>query len=87
MTCQDMIKKLQAMGYSQKDIAEAIGVTVMTVYRYSKQDKIRRSNFGKLRRLYIQANNPKYKDLEKYDTADLVRALKSRGWQVTITQN
>ena len=87
MTCQDLINKLAEMGWSQIEMARALGVTVMTVYRYSKQDKIKKSNLAKLKRLYIRAKNPKYQDLEKFDTVDLVRALRSRGWEVTITDD
>lgn len=87
LTCQDLIGILQSMGYSQKDIADQIGVTTMTIYRYTKTDKIRKSNFSKLRRLYLRAKNPKYRDLEKFDTVDLVRALRARGWQVELIDN
>jgi predicted transcriptional regulator len=86
-TCQDLINQLTDMGYSQKDIASELGVTTMTVYRYSKQDKIRKSILAKLKRLYLKAKNPKYRDLEKFDTVDLVRALRARGWNVEITDN
>lgn len=87
MTCQDLIGQLINLGYSQKDIASELGVTTMTIYRYSRQDKIRKSIFAKLRRLYLKAKNPKYRDLEKFDTVDLVRALRARGWQVELTTN
>jgi DNA-binding XRE family transcriptional regulator len=84
-TCQELIEILQSMGYTQKDIADKIGVTTMSIHRYTKTDKIKKSVFVKLKRLYLQAKNPKYKQLENFDTAELVRALKSRGWEVTIT--
>jgi len=86
-TCQDLINKLAEMGWTQAEMARALGVTVMTVYRYGKQDKIKNSNLAKLRRLYLKAKNPKYRDLEKFDTVDLVRALRARGWQVELTDN
>jgi hypothetical protein len=83
-TCIDLISQLSDMGYTQKDIADKIGVTTMSIHRYTKTDKIKKSVLSKLKRLYLQAKNPKYKQLENFDTAELVRALKSRGWRVTI---
>jgi hypothetical protein len=83
--CMDIVKNLQGLGFTQTEIAEKVGVTFHSAHRWSKATKISASNFGKLRRLYIRANAPKYNDLEKFDTVELVRALRMRGWEVKLT--
>ena len=87
ITCIELIKKLQSKGFTKTEIAEKINVTWQSVHRYSKAEKINKSIFGRLRLLYIKANNPKYKELDKYDTVELVRALRARGWTVTLDDN
>ena len=87
LNCSGLIEALVDMGWEKTEIAKGIGVTYQSVYRYTKTDKIRKSVLGKLRRLYICAKRPKYAALADFDTVDLVRALRARGWQVTITAN
>lgn len=85
LTCQEIIRLLISKGFTKKEIAEKTGLSYMSIHRYTKQDKISKVALSKLRRLYIRASAPRFKDLEKFDTADLVRALKTRGWEVTLT--
>jgi DNA-binding Xre family transcriptional regulator len=85
MTCQELMQALIDKGFTKKEISENTGLSYMSIHRYTKQDKISKIALGKLRRLYIRSSAPKFKDLEKFDTADLIRALKIRGWSVTLT--
>lgn len=85
MTCQEIMQALINKGFTKQEIAENTGLSYMSIHRYTKQDKISKVARSKLQRLYIRASAPKFKDLEKFDTADLIRALKIRGWKVTLT--
>jgi hypothetical protein len=85
MTCQELMQELILKGFTKQEISEKTGLSYMSIHRYTKQDKISKTALAKLRRLFIRASAPRFKDLEKFDTADLVRALRLRGWRVDLT--
>ena len=85
MTCQELMQKLISKGFTKKEIAGQTGLSYMSIHRYTKTDKISNAALGKLRRLFIKSSAPQFRDLEKFDTTDLVRALRVRGWEVKLT--
>ena len=84
MKHKKIIEKLQEK-LTRKEIANALGISAMTLFRWSKADSIGLNKVNRLQALldHVEGDNI---DIKEADTRELVDALSKKGWKVTLTR-
>lgn len=84
MKHKKIIEKLQEK-LTRKEIADNLGISAMTLFRWRKADSISANKVNRLQALleHVHSGNV---DLKQADTRQLVDALSKQGWQVSLTR-
>jgi len=79
-----LIDEIELQGYNKVQLAKALGVSYITIYRWYKADKIRVVNIRRLEKALSEAKQNNKGLLIRYDTTELLNELKRRGLTITI---
>ena len=84
MEHKKLIDQIELQGYNKVQLAKALGVSYITVYRWYKADKIKPVNIRRLEKALSEAKQNSKGLLIRYNTAELLNELKRRGLTITI---
>jgi IS30 family transposase len=85
MNHKKLIVDIRAKGLTVEQIAKALKVKPVTIYRYIKADRIQGKRVAQLKALASRIDNNDLNGLKAFDSQALVSELSKRGWKVTLT--